>query len=208
VFFSPNDNPEGGVGVQKIASTDLAYNKWAIGNCTPDRVLSNVPSNVETIAGWSDARMGIVYYLSLAGKQRLSQLHNIVLFDPGSTSDFAGRDYAGVHIHAGCDIKYPVNSLLADWLKSDGNNRLTIITGKVSEMKTNDKDPNSKSTYEGLWKYYLADTWNQPFANRAQVCDYNNMGHADVLKNFAWMVSAPRAGCTAIKGYQLTIWNP
>jgi hypothetical protein len=78
---------------------------------------------------------------------------------------------------------------------------LLVLTGAASEEKSN-----GKPTYAGLWKYYLAGIWNQPFAIRAVICDYDNMGHEDVLRNFAYAVNSSIASCPSAAS--LTQWNP
>ncbi|HEX9153783.1 MAG TPA: hypothetical protein VF809_03105, partial [Candidatus Saccharimonadales bacterium] len=208
VFFSPNDTPTGQNGIKSVADVNIPFSQWASGGCTSDKVLDKIPAGVDTLSGWSRGRLGPIYFLQEASPERQKQIHNIVLFDPGSTSDMAGKDILGHHFNAGCDLNYDVNSILASWLKSDGSNRLTIIAGNDTEMKADPGNPKSNSTFQGLWKYYLADIWNKPFANRAQICDYNSMEHSDTLRNFAWMAKAPQAGCVAMKGYQLTAWHP
>ena len=62
------------------------------------------------------------------------------------------------------------------------------------------------SKYTGLWKYYFAGISNQPFANRAQVCDYNLMSNPKVLSKFASIVKQNNVSCPS--GPQLTAWNP
>jgi hypothetical protein len=60
-----------------------------------------------------------------------------------------------------------------------------------------------------LWKYYFAGIWNQPFADHALVCDYNNMDYPDVLKTFAGVVRIPPSGCPVATNKPLpTAWHP
>jgi hypothetical protein len=85
------------------------------------------------------------------------------------------------------------------------SNRLTVLTGLRSEEKTG--GDHGRSTFAGLWKYYFAGIWNQPFAWKAQVCDYDGMGHSNVLRNFAYIVNSPPAS-PCPPGPNLTAWNP
>jgi hypothetical protein len=212
VFYSPNGNPEG-VSVPEIASTDLASSKWSTGDaCSDSKVLSVTPNGTATLAGWSDARMGPIYFLEAANTQRRAQVHTIILFDPGDSGDFEKASLAKTvwdKIHGvdptSCDWQYPINSLLANWLSSNHANRLIVMTGSASE------EPNAgKSTYAGLWHYYFADIWNKPFAKQAQVCDYAGMGHPEVLEKFSGIVKSTPAGCppSPSHAHPLTAWNP
>jgi hypothetical protein len=97
-----------------------------------------------------------------------------------------------------------IHSLFHNWLKSNTANRLIVLTGAASE-----EEQHGKATYAGLWKYYFAGIWNQHFAKQAQVCDYHQMDHKVILKEFAWMVQNPVHGCPTAKDHaKLTAWNP
>ena len=194
VFYSPNNTPDAVSGLT-VADLNIVYDEWALGGCSPAAAV-NIPDGVSVLAGWSVGRLGPIYFLDAAG-QRVSQVHTIILFDPGNTANFTGSS---------CDtkVKPSINSLLANWLKSDGSNRLIVLTGKVSEDQHG-----GRSTFAGLWKYYFAGIWNQPFASRAQVCDYHNLGHQQVLTTFAWMVQKPVRGCPEASGAPNPVaWNP
>lgn len=106
-----------------------------------------------------------------------------------------------------CDRRFDINGLLADWLSLNNANHLMVITGKDSEMKDG-----NRSTYSGLWKDYFAGIWNQSFADRAVVCDYNEMGHEAVLKNFYSVVNNSNNGSACPQAPNsseyLTEWNP
>jgi hypothetical protein len=156
---------------------------------------------VSTLAGWSRGRLGPIYYLYSGGGLGAA-VHRIVLFDPGSTSDFAEPSPWANLINPTCDWRYDINGLLANWLKIDPQNELFVFTGKDSE----EKDPQGHPTYAGLWKYYFAGIWNQSFANQAVVCDFDDMGHEDVLRNFYAIVRSSEQSCPA--GPSRTVWNP
>ncbi len=163
------------------------------------------------LSGWSVGRLGPVYYLAAAGEARVSQVHTIILFDPGSTSDFAKPSlFRRLLGRKTCDWRYDINSLLARWLgtkDAQGNyvNRLLIMAGNDSEEKVD-----GKPTYAGLWKYYLAGIWGKEFAARAEVCDYDGMSHPDVLRTFSHIVETPPAvgSCpTTTSGHKVTYWH-
>jgi len=202
VFYSGTDTPTGVAGIT-VADLNLGYSDWAIGNCQPGGAIAFEGGNVNTLAGWSKGRLGVILFLAAASAQRIAQLHRIILFDPGSTADFTATSIwdkiTGV---VACDQKYDINALLANWLRSNPANHLIVLTGKDSE----EKNSKGESKYNGLWKYYFAGIWNQPFANRAQVCDYDLMAHPDVLSKFAYIVRQSAVSCPP--GPKLTAWNP
>lgn len=194
VFYSPNNTPDAVAGLT-VADLNIVYDEWAPGNCSPSLAV-DIPSSVSTLAGWSVGRLGPIYFLEAAGKSA-AQVHTIILFDPGDTANFTGSS---------CDtrVRPSINFLLASWLKSNGSNRLIVLTGKVSE-----EHQGGKSTFAGLWKYYFAGIWDQPFAGQAQVCDYHNLGHTQVLTDFAWIVQDPIHGCPTASGAPKPVsWNP
>lgn len=204
VFYSPNNTPDAVAGLT-LADLNLVLDDWSAGNCSASGG-ANIPAGVSTLAGWSKGRLGIVYFLDTATSQQVSQVHTIILFDPGSTVDFAKpprwKQLLGDQT---CDWQYPINSLLANWLQSNSANRLIVLTGLDSE----EQNSSGKSTFAGLWKYYFAGIWNQSFANRAQVCDYHDLGHQQVLTSFAGMVQNPIHGCPTASGAPKPVaWNP
>jgi hypothetical protein len=212
VFYSPNNTPTG-VSVPSIATTNLVSSKWATGDaCSDGKVLSVTPNGASTLAGWSNGRLGPIYFLDAANAQRRSQVHTIILFDPGDSGDF-GKPSLAKEIYdrlhgvdpTTCDWQLPINSLLANWLNSNGTNRLIILTGSASEESNG-----TKSTYSGLWHYYLAGIWNKPFAKQAQICDYAGMGHPEVLQKFSGIVKNPSTVCppSPSQSHPLTRWNP
>lgn len=207
VFFSGTASARG-VAVENVSDRDYALNDWASsGDCKGEHIPGMVPDGVNTLAGWSRGRIAIVYFLANASQEQRSKIHQIVLFDPGATSDIAGsRLFNRGH---GCDFEYDVNKLLADWLSSDSQNRLTVIAGEDTEMKESPDDSSSRSTFAGMWKYYFAGIWNQPFGDRVLVCDYNVLSHNDTLRNFAGIVKNGASTCPAApEGHNLQSWHP
>ena len=212
VFYSPTPGVPGGITGLQPADLNIPYGTWAIGDCAPDNAV-NIPSSVSTLAGWSRGRLGPIYFLALASPQQQAQIHTIILFDPGDTTNFADGS---------CDSDYDINALLANWLQSDSANRLLIFTGAVTEEWAS-STPSSSSfigalisgqlkpqeTFAGLWQYYLAGIWNQPFAAQALICDYPYMGHDQVLEDVAGFVQDPPDTCpSAPDGQQPISWNP
>lgn len=209
VFYSPNANPHGTKQAGK-ADLNLPIDKWSAGDCSPE-LAAEVPAGVNTIAGWSKARLGPIYFLEKATDKQKDDLRTIILFDPGASSDMDKPSF--VKQLAGkktCDWQYDINGLLADWLSSNKENRLFVMTGHDSEMKADAGNPSSHSTFAGLWKHYFAGLWNKDFADRALVCDYNNMEHAQILNSFGDMINNPPNNCPASpdNNYPLTQWHP
>jgi hypothetical protein len=197
VFYSPNATPNGVASIRELADLNLPAPQWAVGGCSPAAAAS-IPAGVSTLAGWSVGRLGPVYFLAAATSAQKAAVHRIVLFDPGATADFTGS----------CDPRIDINGLLARWLSANPANHLLVLTGYVSEMHS--AGQHGRSTYAGLWKYYFAGIWNQPFASRAQVCDYESLEHDRVLIDFASVVNHPPLGCPPAPNVEnyLTAWNP
>lgn len=205
VFFSPNDEAATGTaGLPAISDRDLKKAQWAPGNCNTILAASPdvVPASVRTLAGWSVGRLGPLYYLSAAGTEaRRAQVQTIILFDPGSQENMEEEDGCDTQLHPS------INSLLADWLRSSDRHQLLVLAGRDTEEHTYYLW--GRSRFSGLWKYYFAEIWNQDFAGRALVCDYNGMGHEDVLRTFYGVVKHPPDGCPVATGKPLpTAWHP
>jgi hypothetical protein len=209
VFYSPNNTPNALGGNLEIADLNIVKDEWAPGGCDPTEG-ANIPTGVNTLAGWSLGRLGPVYFLAAASGTQRAEVHRIVLFDPGSTLSFTTRVPSFLQFiwPAPCDTKFNINSLLADWLSSNSANHLLVLTGLDSEE--HEDGTVGRSKYAGLWKYYFAGIWNQPFASRAQICDYNDLDHEHVLSDFAWVVNHPPSTCPPAPSSQhpLTPWNP
>ncbi len=224
VFFEPMlGMPD--VNINGLTDNSLVlkvpYSQWGAGSCSDANVVAQIPSTANTLAGWSNGRLGVIYFLAAATQEQIGKIHTIILFDPGATSDFAKITnpiklvyerlrYGGTG--QTCDSQYDPNTLLANWLASNSINKLIVLTGKDSEMKTDPNNSKSPSLYNGLWQYYFAGIWhrNQTLGQRAQVCDYNDLDHAAVIEDYGYIVASPPVGCPAATDSQhpLTPWNP
>lgn len=204
VFYSPNNTPNAFPRLS-VAELNIPLDEWDVGGCSAS-LAADIPNGVSTLAGWSLGRLGPIYFLASATPQQVAQVHTIILFDPGDTSDFANPPlWKRLLGDQTCDWRYPINGLLANWLSSNKVNQLVVLTGQDSE----EKNSNGQSTFAGLWKYYFAGIWDQPFAGQALVCDYNNLSHPQVLKDFAGLVQTPGQGCPTAQGApQPVAWNP
>jgi len=173
------------------ADKNVAFSDWDTGGtCRPDSAHFNLPGTVNTLAGWSGSRIAPVYFLA-ANPSRWSQIHTIILFDPGSYDEM----YDG---GSGCDkrLSPSVNSILAKWLESS-QNRLLVLTGQVSEEKHEFLGVRwGKAQFAGLWNFYFHDLWpkSADIRSRAIVCDYDYMGHDEVIEDFWQIVKAAAAG--------------
>jgi hypothetical protein len=136
------------------------------------------------------------------------------LFDPGNEGNMTGS--------GACDsaLSLSINSLLSGWLAIDPHNELIVLTGYDSEEHTVNLPiihvGLGESHYHGLWNYYLKDLWAMPWSvrSRAQICDYNNLGHEAVLQDFYTIVkqsgdgNRPNACPSSPQAPSPTAWNP
>ena len=203
VYFSGIPDANGGTG-QQVA--DVNYSSKQL-NPDPSCSMKSsvvIPPGTNTIAGWSRGRLGVIYALKAlkaATPAQYREIHQLIFIDPGNSSDFVP-----------CDSGADVNKLLADWLRADGRNNLLVLTGLRSEEKAFLGLPIhkfGKATFTGLWKYYFAGIWNQSFADRALVCDYNNADHAQIMKDSWGIVKFPPSGCPILSHESLPVsWHP
>lgn len=196
VFFSGTSDSGGGSGHQ-VASVD--YPISALMGPPACALASGItmPPDTTTLAGWSGGRLGPIYLLKHANPAQYAAVHEIIFIDPGNSSDFVP-----------CDADENVNVLLANWLKANPQNQLLVLTGLRSEEKSIFHEA-GKSTFHGLWTYYFADIWNQSFANRALVCDYNRADHAQIMKDSWGVVQFLPDGCPILTHEALPVaWHP
>jgi hypothetical protein len=203
--------PAGVAPYLNVADENIADHEWISGNCNPlPPIPLFVPESVNTLAGWSSGRLGPMYFLhNFPG--RWNEIHTIILFDPGTYEEMSA-----------CDAKLSpsINAMIASWLQHSGN-ELLVLTGSVSEEKPIQL-PHSwvgfgTPKFTGLWNYYFHDLWDESASVRARavVCDYDNLGHPEVLEDFYQVVKASGmgfrpSGCPvspAVRGGP-TQWSP
>jgi hypothetical protein len=203
VFFSPNQYPDAlNIGLQ-IADHEYPEPDWRASNCNPDsaaNLVSALESRVETLAGWSLARLAPIYVLTAAPRVIREHVHRIILFDPGDEKDFRESCESSPNINA--------NAQIVHWLGMNPANRLLVLTGAASEEKT--AGPTGHAVYGGLWHYYFAGVWNTSLAARVQVCDYDQLDHKYLMHDFAWVVNnPPQTPCPNVPwDPPPTPWNP
>lgn len=201
VFFSPNGNPNG-LGTHAIATYPLRESEWKSSTkCSPRAAVAGVSEfgpDVHTLAGWSRGRLGAMY--ALTSPKLRAQIHRIILFDPGSSSDF--KDSCET------DSALNINALLAAWVGRGSDNQLLVLTGEDSEEPSG--GDHSRYTYSGLWHWYFAGLWNQPYAERALVCDYHGASHEGILGSFSSVIKSPPSDkCPYVPWYApATAWHP
>jgi hypothetical protein len=194
VFYSPND-VEGGIPELHVADRNIPLAGWFSKPCT-FRGATKIPLGVHTLSGWSFGRLGPMAVLADLGWS--PEIHRVVLFDPGSAGNMDPCD-KGFHPAIG--------DLLAGWIASDSDNRLEIYTGHDSEE--HELGYWGKPKFGGLWHYYFPRLWNQPFASQVRVCDYNNVGHEDILRGLFWVVEHPVSSCPGVPGWPNPVsWHP
>lgn len=175
------------------ATFTMAQSSWAPGGCNPNQA-GNFPSwvapsnqYVTTLSGWSIGRLGPVYFLQ-ANRSRWSEIHYILLFDPGNLEQLTG----------GCDDDYNPGRLYTDWLKSNPNNRLVILAGVVTSADSH------RGIQEAYFNYLRA---NGGPRDRVIVCNYGNLDHTATFTRYRdWITRAPITRGTCPDG--AFGWNP
>jgi hypothetical protein len=213
VFYSPdNDIPEEHSAGDKSIRVDDWSNAHLSGpdKCATGRASSPslVPSTVTTLAGWSYGRLGPAYFLISATAEQRARIHAIILFDPGSASNMEGACDETLHPR--------VAVALATWLQANSANHLLILTGHDTENRLPIISRISiggtrlgHAGFNGLWHFYLPAIWRQPFADRALVCDYDNLSHEKVIEDFRWTVRFPPSGCPIANDAPMPVaWHP
>jgi hypothetical protein len=202
----------GWVSAPSPATVTMYAGQWYKGSdCTAGYAVPNLNGSasgklINTLAGWSYGRNGPIMFLE-AGPTWQSQIHYILLFDPGSLSDYR----TGV-----CDAKYPNKSfVLANWLAQSPANRLVVLAGAVTADYS---DPVNGHAHAGIQNYLFPAIRTYPVINgrsirkQVVVCNYDGMSHANVWINFKnEMNKTPitLSTCPTAPGYSHVVsWNP
>ncbi|MCA1712574.1 MAG: hypothetical protein LC789_13450 [Actinobacteria bacterium] len=170
---------------------------WSAGNCSTANAAYYPPNfdgeGISRASGWSLGRLGVTYLLQSYPK-RAATLNNIILFDPGSLSEYRGD----------CDLKYDQSGLMANWLKGGTGRRLLILAGAVTRDKDN---PDSAGRYhQGIQQYLFPKIRSLGVSSRVLVCNYDTMGHLDVMRNFGYL--AQSGSMTSCPGSPNGSWHP
>lgn len=165
--------PDGGGG--SPATFTMAYGAWRGGPDCGTAKADDFPTQVgnrrlTTLAGFSVGRLGPIYFLRQNPGRRASITY-ILLFDPGSLSDYRSR----------CDRWWPQSQLLAQWLSVSPNNRVAILAGRLTrDWGTR----NGRFAHQGIQETLFPRIRGRAIAAQVTVCNYDAMGHWQVFNNF------------------------
>lgn len=133
---------------------------------------------IAELAGYSLGRLGPLYFLKNSPSW-ISQIHYILLFDPGNAADLSGCD-------ANPDIAAADN--IASWLARDPKNELVVMAGSLT----------SEDHHAGIMKHYFSKLSLATATTQVVVCD-TGLSHDDLIKAYAWMVGAePPVACPGL----------
>jgi hypothetical protein len=167
LFFQPKDHTEAAT-----ASRNIAYTDWkGPAKCSyrGDVAVSPLDGRwVSTLAGWSNGRLGPIYFLASANKEQRSHVHYVLLVDPGHGSTFADSCDA--------DPKRNPSTVLADWLAMDPkNNKLVVISAEAT----------AEDNHKGLQKYYLDAIKKRKLNKQVRVCNHDKLSHQKAFDRYA-----------------------
>ncbi|HEY5052912.1 MAG TPA: hypothetical protein VII45_05825 [Solirubrobacterales bacterium] len=157
---------------------------------------------ITTLAAWSVARSAPLLFLEAS--EFASQVHYILLFDPGDLEEYASST---------CPKR--MYQRLAFWLGESKTNRLVVLAGQVTADYEN---PINGHAHAGIQNYLFPSIRDYPnvhgrnIRQQVVVCNYDEMSHEDVWMNFKGaMNQAPITLSTCPKASpheQVVSWNP
>jgi hypothetical protein len=162
---------------------------------------------IETLAAWSRSR-AIPFVFLHDNRRWQEKIHYILLFDPGSKSEWNTSK---------CARKYDLSAILRDWLRLDPVNRFVVLSGRrTADAGTRSKDGHG---HAGIQDEFfvplkkLEEKESRALRARIVVCNYDDMSHPDVWRNFSgWMNRRPieLGGCPPdpATGKTPVSWNP
>jgi hypothetical protein len=115
---------------------------------------------IQTLAGWSKGRVGVISYLWNANQAQLAQLNYVLLIDPGYWSQMT------------CDRTRAAGGAIVRWLQANTNAHLVIISStEITQQE------NSRGIQESYFNAVRAASGN--LSPRVLVCNYSlpNNGH-------------------------------
>jgi hypothetical protein len=163
MFFLPKDNH-----LSTVADTTVEYDDWRGSNCALKHALPVPPTRLPvTLGGWSNGRLGPIYYLNAASDAQRSVVKYVLLIDPGGTKQFKSS----------CDATVHPSDVLSRWLALDPakNAKLVIIAATI----TNDDGR------KGLYQYYLKSLSKAQRKNQVLVCTEGNTSHRTAFNRYA-----------------------
>jgi hypothetical protein len=173
--------PEGHTTPSTADINDL-YATWAPGGCSYGGGVDN-PHNgswVSILGGWSNGRLGPIYYLMNATYDQLFHIHYILLIDPGNYQDFS----------TSCESSINASATLANWLSLDKNNHLVILAASAT----------GSDAGNGLSYFYLSAIQQVNLLNQVTVCWDDNLDHETAFNLYAAngqtsLMSYPSTSC-------------
>jgi hypothetical protein len=168
-------------------------------------VPANPSASISTLAAWSKAHSA-PFLLLKESHTWLSQIHYILLFDPGTQKELDDSP---------CDRKYNMGLILQQWLTTNSANRLVILSGIVTADR-------GHVTELGLGHAGIQDTFftplkvlgdkpGRPPRTQVVVCNYDTMSHEEVWMRYSpWIAKPPitLSTCPGWPGHKVTAWNP
>jgi hypothetical protein len=194
-----------GLGVDRDLTADGSYDgRWTPSTqCIPDsHAVSFAGKDINRLAGWSLGRLGPIYalkYLKDHNRAAAARINYVLMFDPGSPTNFGPCDYDRTNVQA--------DSTLAWWLGLSSDNRLVIMSGY----------PTATNWHQSIQTAYFPAIKQAGAAARSRVlvCNYR-LDHNAVYNNYAYLMTAsyrlattqgfsscPKQGSSSVWG-----WNP
>lgn len=223
LYYSPYpENPHGSNSTGQIklengqwvsapapsGTTTLSRNQWDKADAAhcPDPKYSQ-PSNpgITTLAAWSEAHAA-PFLLLQSSTAWLSQIHYILLFDPGTQAELDDSP---------CDRKYEMGLILQKWLTKNPNNRFVILSAEVTADRRHSTELGLG--HAGIQDIFftplkvLGDKPGQPPRTQIVVCNYDTMSHEEVWRRYSsWIVKPPitLGTCPPWPGHKVVAWNP
>ena len=163
MFFLPKDNH-----LKTVADTTVEYADWRGDNCNLKGSLPVPPTRLPvTLGGWSNGRLGPIYYLNAASDYQRRAVKYILLIDPGGTPQM---------VSGPCEQKVQPSGVLSRWLALDPKNAKLVV---IAATSTND------DSRQGLYKYYFSSLTKAQRKNQVLVCTEGNTGHRKAFDRYA-----------------------
>ncbi|HEX7299235.1 MAG TPA: hypothetical protein VF257_09510 [Solirubrobacteraceae bacterium] len=163
IFFQPKGHHD-----PTPATRTVEYGDWRAPGCTIRAAALADPLVgrwVSVLAGWSEARLGPVYFLRSATAEQAAHVHYVLIVDPGPGSQFAG----------GCDADVGPSAVLASWLSRDPSNRLVVVSASAT----------ARDDHRGLQRYYLSAIKARHLNRQVLVCNDDRLGHGEAFARYA-----------------------
>lgn len=159
---------------------------------------TNEGEQITSLVAESGGRIGPVNFLQ-EHRDQWPNIDYVLLYDPGSLEDFA----------TGCDRQLQEGKVIKEWLASNPKNQLTVLAGK----QTADYSHRVNGfAHAGIQNYLFSELHNTPQARQIAVCNYDDLGPGEVLKDFADAMGQAKitaAACPALPSRPApAAWDP